>query len=197
MIPMQNKKEYLRAYYLANCEKLKKRASNYYAANKEAVLAYACDYREKNPDAMRVWRAANKERIKASKRAWRAANREKVRAKRNEKNKRQYYSDLVFRLIVRMRKHIARAVSLGLSGGKTKRTFEYIGCTPAALVAHLEKQFQPGMTWKNRRKWHVDHIRPLSSFGPDELQFANHFTNLKPLWAADNLAKNAKWEASA
>jgi hypothetical protein len=53
------------------------------------------------------------------------------------------------------------------------------------------------MTWENwaHRGWHLDHIRPLSSFDlTDEAQLkeAMHYTNLQPLWARDNLRKHAK-----
>lgn len=64
------------------------------------------------------------------------------------------------------------------------------------LKQHLEKLFQPGMTWENwsRDGWHIDHIVPLSSFDlTDREQFlkACHFSNLQPLWAKENLSKAA------
>jgi hypothetical protein len=51
------------------------------------------------------------------------------------------------------------------------------------------------MTWENWSPtgWHVDHIIPLSSGKTEsELLKLNHYTNLKPLWAKDNLAKSNK-----
>ena len=63
---------------------------------------------------------------------------------------------------------------------------------------HLEKQFQPGMSWDNHGYdgWHVDHIRPCASFDlTDEEQVRKcfHYTNLQPLWAKDNLRKGSEW----
>lgn len=65
------------------------------------------------------------------------------------------------------------------------------------LILHLERQFLADMTWGNRSEWHVDHIQPLASFtfaSPDdpEFQAAWALSNLRPLWANDNLQKSAK-----
>ena len=59
----------------------------------------------------------------------------------------------------------------------------------------LELQFKDGMSWNNwsYKGWHVDHIRPCSSFDlklSEHQQACCHFTNLQPLWAKDNLKKS-------
>jgi len=64
-------------------------------------------------------------------------------------------------------------------------------------MKHIEAQFKSGMTWENwsRTGWHLDHIKPLSSFDlSDRAQFleACHYTNYQPLWAKDNLIKGKK-----
>jgi uncharacterized Zn finger protein (UPF0148 family) len=72
---------------------------------------------------------------------------------------------------------------------------ESLGCTWDELCAYLESKFQPGMSWDNYGEWHVDHIKPLSSFNledPAEFKKACHYTNLQPLWAKDNLVKSNK-----
>jgi hypothetical protein len=60
------------------------------------------------------------------------------------------------------------------------------------LRAHLERQFKPGMSWFNYgfRGWHIDHIKPLAAFAPGDAA-AFHYTNLQPLWMAENLKKGA------
>lgn len=79
-----------------------------------------------------------------------------------------------------------------------------LGCTVAELVAHLEAQFQPGMTWDNYgrrhtgRSWEIDHIKPLLDFDltdPQQARSAVHFTNLQPLWREDNIAKRERDKA--
>jgi hypothetical protein len=48
------------------------------------------------------------------------------------------------------------------------------------------------MSWENRAEWHIDHIVPLATAKCEEdVIKLNHFTNLRPLWAADNLKKNS------
>ena len=78
---------------------------------------------------------------------------------------------------------------------KTNKTFTIVGCTPAELKIHLEKQFKPGMTWWNHtpKGWHIDHIIPLASAETiEETEKLSHYTNLQPMWAPDNLKKSNK-----
>jgi len=80
---------------------------------------------------------------------------------------------------------------------KTGSSVRDLGCTLEQLKAHLESQFQLGMTWENHgvQGWHVDHIIPLASFNladRDQLLKACHYTNLQPLWAKDNWSKKDK-----
>lgn len=91
------------------------------------------------------------------------------------------------------------AVLNGLRGRrKAASTFDALGYTREQLITHIERQFLPGMTWKNYgRKWHLDHIVPLSAFDitstdcPD-FRVAWALTNLRPLWASDNIRKRDK-----
>jgi 5-methylcytosine-specific restriction endonuclease McrA len=84
-----------------------------------------------------------------------------------------------------------------LAGKGGRSTEELIGYTVSDLRDHIERQFLRGMTWDNYGEWHIDHIVPLSSFtitGPDdpELRRAWALTNLRPLWATENLQKHKK-----
>ncbi len=71
------------------------------------------------------------------------------------------------------------------------------GYTIAELRLHLERQFTKKMNWArfNSAEIHMDHIVPLSSFdlsNPDEFKAAWALSNLRPMWAKDNLAKSAR-----
>jgi hypothetical protein len=73
------------------------------------------------------------------------------------------------------------------------RAENYLGCTIDEYRKHLESQFTEGMTWENYGEWHVDHIKPSSSFDltiQEEVLKCFHFTNTQPLWAEDNRNKS-------
>jgi len=78
---------------------------------------------------------------------------------------------------------------------KSDRTKKLIGCSIEYLMAHIEYQFLPGMTWENMGKWHVDHIIPCDVF--DMLKESHqrvcfNWINLQPLWGPDNIAKGKR-----
>jgi hypothetical protein len=80
--------------------------------------------------------------------------------------------------------------------GKTKQdhTVNILGYTAEDLKQHLEKQFRDGMSWENYGEWHIDHIRPISSFDKDEdPKVINSLDNLQPLWALENYIKGNKF----
>jgi 5-methylcytosine-specific restriction endonuclease McrA len=85
----------------------------------------------------------------------------------------------------------------GVEGKQSRRWESLVGYTKEELMAHLERQFLRGMSWDNYGEWHVDHIVPLSSFNfasaaDPEFKRAWALSNLRPLWASENIRKNAK-----
>jgi hypothetical protein len=89
-------------------------------------------------------------------------------------------------------------MNLALSGiNKVASTEELLGCSFDVFVEHLQSQFKDGMSWDNRGRtgWHIDHIRPCASFDlsdPDQQRQCFHYTNMQPLWAADNFSKGSR-----
>lgn len=88
---------------------------------------------------------------------------------------------------------------------KTSRTLELLGCSIEEFKAHLEAQFESGMTWQNHGayrvggppKWHIDHIVPCAAFNltdPENQRKCFHWTNCRPLWADQNHRKCDKIE---
>ena len=124
--------------------------------------------------------------------------REKNRRKENSdlfrEKERQRRENLHYRLKTALRSRLRSAIHYGSKGGSAVRD---LGCSIDDLKKHLESKFRPGMSWENwsRNGWHIDHIVPLDSFdltNPDQVKTACNYTNLQPLWAADNIRKGAK-----
>lgn len=91
---------------------------------------------------------------------------------------------------------IASNIRHSLKGTKKGRHWEtLVGYTLAELMQTLEKEFRPGMTWKNHGSWHIDHIIPLARFSfesSDDPEFKKAWAlkNLQPLWAGENIRKS-------
>jgi hypothetical protein len=86
---------------------------------------------------------------------------------------------------------------VGFRRCKQTRTREFLGCSYDEARAHIESQFQHGMTWENHGEWEIDHIRPLSSFDltdAEQVKAAMHYSNLQPLWWRENMQKFDRWE---
>lgn len=99
----------------------------------------------------------------------------------------------------RLNRSMAGQMWAALKGKKAGRKWESLaGYTCDDLMRHLKALFQPGMTWENYGDWHVDHIRPQSSFSyadanDPEFRECWALANLQPLWELDNLRKWAKY----
>lgn len=122
---------------------------------------------------------------------------DKIRALTPEKKLQQiqykqkrFNSDPIYKLGLYMRNRIGNCLKRN-KWRKDNRTVTYIGCDFAYLKQIIESKFTEGMSWDNYGKWHIDHVIPLSSAKtPDELYNLCHYTNLQPLWAADNIKKS-------
>lgn len=94
---------------------------------------------------------------------------------------------------VRLKNNLRSRLSAAVGKRKAGRTFDLCGCPACWLEVHLESQFRSGMTWENYGPvWHIDHIRPCASFDltdPDQQRACFHWTNLQPLFAAENMSK--------
>ena len=165
---------------------------------KDCGRAAIIEWRSNNPERVKAasarYRKNNPEKVKAASTKYREDNMDKVRVRstRYERNRRA--TDPSYKLV----RNIRNSINTALSGNyKSGHTIELLGCSIEYLRTYLEKQFKPGMTWNNYGKygWHIDHIIPVTYFdhSDSEQQWrAWHYTNLRPLWAKDNLKKNKK-----
>jgi len=167
------------------------------------------------------WNSKRKKtkRVKEMLRQWRDKNRTKI----NQRNVEIYYEnmkdknyvskrrkqmreyaryrnsiDVMWKINSRMRSSL-KCNLLRNSISKTSTTFKLLGYSVVELREHLESQFTDGMSWDNIGEWHIDHIRPISSFDYDSTDHPDFkkcwaLNNLQPLWAKDNLTKGNKWD---
>ena len=111
----------------------------------------------------------------------------------------RFKSDVGFRAKFYARKRAKDAVKRHIQSKQwkwnTHPVSQLIGCTSAFLKSYLEQRFVAGMTWDNMGKdWHIDHIKPLASANGNiaKIKKLSHYTNLQPMFAAENLSKGAK-----
>jgi hypothetical protein len=136
------------------------------------------------------WWRDHPEKNRAKSTAWRIKN----KSCRIIDKEKQAYNDLCFKIKRNIRSAIWRAFNDNV---KTDHTEKLLGCSIEFLRQYLENQFTEGMTWNNYgvHGWHIDHIIPLSYFDftdPEQQKRAWHYTNLRPLWAIENIRKSNK-----
>lgn len=144
------------------------------------------NYRAKNADRQR------KARQTAKGRAQSLASSRKSKAGSYPAYKAKVAADPVLALTRRIRA-LVRITLKNKGYSKTSRTHQILGCTFEELKAHLESKFSAGMSWANFSEWHIDHVIPISLAKTEaDVVRLNHYTNLQPLWAKDNLLKSNK-----
>lgn len=178
---VEAKREADRLYRIKNKEAVKAGQKRYAEKNRKRICERAKEWQRNNPEAFKArrdkWTRDNKERVAEYKKRW-------VKEKRA--------LDPVYYLTSLVQSQVNKAIN-SRGGVKPKKTSDYIGCDWDDLITHIERQFTNGMNWENRGEWHLDHIIPLSTADTvDAVAPLLHFTNLRPLWAKDNLEKSDK-----
>lgn len=153
-----------------NKETLKEYVKNWYEQNKEHRKQYLKEYREKNIDKIRE-------------------------TKRNYERTRKA-NDPIYKLINNFRTAIYQVLKEN-QVQKNGHYFDILKYSPENLIEHLESKFKDNMTWDNYGEWHVDHIKPISSFqiteiGDNEFMSCWSLDNLQPLWGDENIRKSNK-----
>jgi hypothetical protein len=116
-------------------------------------------------------------------------HRETVRKWQSEKIK----SDPLFKLSRNLRSLIKNSMKK-LNYKKSSKTEKILGCDFEFFQLYMELQFKPGMRWDNHAEWHIDHKTPISwAKTEEEVIKLNHFTNLQPLWAVENIKKGNRY----
>lgn len=169
------RRAYIREYCKKNREKLNARQREYRAKDVEKYRQYRRTYSIQNPEKTKEYR-------------------KKTYANNPDYHKNRVIHDVQYRLSKNLRCRLYRALERNFKAGSAVKD---LGCSVAEFKDYLESMFKDGMSWDNygRGGWHIDHIRPLSSFdltNREEVVIACHYTNMQPLWAAENIRKGAK-----
>jgi len=162
-----------------------------------------------NKEKRRKWRLNwySQDHIRLKEKQYKLKNREKIREQgreysqrlevRNRRREQVRYKlkhDPIFKLKCNVRTRIRLYVRRGLAK-KTLPTSTLIGCSWEFLKVHLEKRFKPNMNWNNYGKWHIDHHKAMAKFDlfkEKELLECCNYSNLRPLWAEENLRKGSR-----
>jgi len=149
-------------------------------------------WKKKEYETAKKRRENKKDEVNEYHKNWSKQNAEKVRTYRRKYKQKKRATDPAYLIRDRVRNLTTQAFRVR-KYSKRSRTHELLGCDWDFLKNHIEKQFRDGMSWENRDKWHIDHIMPLATAtSQEELEKLCHWTNLKPLWAIDNLKKKKK-----
>jgi len=185
----QKKKDTDQAYRKNNKEKIKVKTKEYNKTNRDKQLEYNRNYyqerKEERLTVSRKWRQNNPHHHKQ----WRSNN--NYFKKRYKQHKEKLEEDHLYAAKYKLRLAVHDTFKR-IGKNKSTTTLELLGCSWEEAKVHIESLWQEGMTWENhgRYGWHIDHIRPVSSFEDHELDEMNHISNLQPLWAEDNLSKS-------
>ncbi len=158
-------KEYFKQYRKENEDILKEKSKERYYKNHEENLAYRKKYREEN-----------KEKMAEYKKKWEKENRKKINQRRNKYNRENPH---IYAWRTLLQNTIKRMDTI-----KEGHTIDELGYIAEILKEYLSTLFTPGMSWDNYGEWHIDHIKPVSSFDTDTPpNIVCALSNLQPLWA--------------
>lgn len=190
-------------YRMKNKDKIQQYKKEYRQRNKNKIRKYNKQYirkcaeydkdkMEKIRESRKKYYLKNRDKIYQIKKIYRKINKNKLNRYARKYREKRMKIDPIYVLIKRIRNRNRQFIK-SKNLFKTKHFVDYIGCSGEELKIHLEKQFQDGMTWENINKWHLDHIVPISTAKTiEDVYKLNHYTNLQPLWAEDNLKKRNK-----
>jgi hypothetical protein len=119
-----------------------------------------------------------------------AENRSEIIRRNSDYCNRRRKIDLNYKIRRNLRARLYNAIKNQYKAGSAIRD---LGCSISELKNYLESQFKSGMTWDNYRKWHIDYIEALANFdltNRHQCKMACHYSNLRPMWAHDNISKS-------
>jgi hypothetical protein len=153
-------------------------------------------HKEKRLNYHKKWCENKREYLNQYHKEWREKNIDKHRENKRNYEKTRKANDPLYKLIANFRTAIYTVLKEN-NMNKYGHYFEILKYSPDELSNHLETKFTDGMTWENYGEWHVDHIKPISSFnfnevGDEEFLKCWSLDNLQPMWGEENIRKSNK-----
>lgn len=163
----------------APCPGKRESQKRWVASRPDKVAAIAKRHRDRYP-----------EKIKAEKSAYCKANRAKINVKINAR----FATDLRFRIECILRSRVRKSLR-NYKASKSSRFLALLGCTIEFFRDHIAAQFTEGMSWDKvmSGEIHIDHRTPVRAFNlvePAQQALCFHYSNHRPMWAKENLAKS-------
>jgi hypothetical protein len=190
--PCSNQKN--KEWRLKNQEKRRESLKRWKKENVDKIKEYKKNRKptENEKRGKQLWLMANAEKIKQYRKEYKKNNQKKL----SQADKLRKQQDPTYRAICSIRSRVS-GLCRDICNGKKRSSTKAIGLARDEFRLYIESLFKEGMTWDNYGSWHIDHIKPLSlAKTEDEVMKLNHYTNLQPLWAIDNLKKSNKYEES-
>ena len=144
-----------------------------------------------NNQARERYKNKDKNKLREYNKKYYQKNKESQRRKANEWKKNKKKIDGFYRMKI----NLSARIRDFLKNGKSKNTMEIVGLNKHDFRKYIENLFSEGMSWDNYGKWHLDHKKPIYlAKNEEDLYKLNHYTNLQPLWAEDNIKKNRRYD---
>ena len=171
-----------RIYKEKNIGKWRLYAKNYELKNKH-----------KNKEKSKQWYQDNRERKLQQNEKWKKNNYEKYKEIQRDLRRKRLKNDPLFKLSCNLRNRIWQAFN-DKGYKKHSKSENILGTDSNTLKKHIENQFTDDMSWDNFDKIHIDHKIPIAAASTEfEVTALNHYTNLQPMWAEDNIRKSDKY----
>jgi hypothetical protein len=165
---------------------------------KEYRKEYYKEHAEENKQRVRKFRAEQPEKEAERRRKYAEENRDKLNEYHRNWKLKQRTDDVNYKLKENTSRRIRYELNTLLKGKKTKRTYEYIGCSIEELKTYIANKLSGEMTWENYGSlWHIDHIIPCAAWNLQddfENQCCWNYRNLQPLLSHENQSKRDKYD---
>jgi len=203
-------------YRIENKKEIQQRRAEWYSNNKESLVEdqkkYYDENKEKIKERVKKWKSDNSVHTSNWNAKYREENKVHITKRKKEYDVNRRKKDPAYKL----RRDISSFINLIFrrrgSSKLGKSITKFLPYSIQDLKDHLEKQFEPWMTWQNRGiynaklwddndsstwSWQIDHIIPNSTFeylSMEDYAFKECWAlnNLRPLSARQNVLDGAK-----